>query len=98
MVNSFISYQVDDINIHLEHAATWGRAAGGVGAEEDEVGEQDDHLGGDNGHEKDKQSDIWMITIILWKNHIIVSICQPAEEGRWGQRSTKTVGDSFHGQ
>ena len=45
MVNSFISYQVDDINIHLEHAATWGRAAGGVGAEEDEVGQQNRHLG-----------------------------------------------------
>ena len=42
------------IKIHLENAATWG-AAGGVGAEEDEVGEQDGHLGGQYVHEQDEQ-------------------------------------------
>ena len=31
--------------LHLEGAATLGGAAGGVGAEEDEVGQQDAHLG-----------------------------------------------------
>ena len=30
---------------HLKVAATRGGAAGGVGAEEDKVGQQDDHLG-----------------------------------------------------
>ena len=32
-------------NIHLKCAATRGGAAGGVGAEEDEVGQQNRHLG-----------------------------------------------------
>ena len=31
--------------VHLKDAATGGGAAGGVGAEEDEVGQQDRHLG-----------------------------------------------------
>ena len=46
------------IKIDLEDAATRGGAAGGAGAEEDEVGHQDDHLGGSNVH-KDAMTELF---------------------------------------